>query len=282
MERRISGAGDALPISNQVSSFVHGRMRKRQRSNPGPDTSPCDDMFNGGNWRYSPVSDPDIDYNMQSSKRYLSEVMANNLTRHMSLRQSSSAGAAAPPPATGDDVLGQTHQQALLQLPLPPHPFAQPHTTLHSYGPGPLTPPGGCSPQRTCISEMSDGLADPGGEILQPANTSDASISVSMSLGGGGPGVLGGKTSVTPTRESVSETADSELLDERERSVNLSGMLWGPVSGGQTAGFVLAAAATGTGSPAPFDGSGMLRSALLPGAISGTASTHCGINATGP
>lgn len=74
MEDRSPGAGETLSPTHQASP---GHVRKRQRSNSGPDASPYDDVFGGGSWRYSRVSDPDIDYNAQSSKRYLSEVRSN-------------------------------------------------------------------------------------------------------------------------------------------------------------------------------------------------------------
>ncbi|EFJ48477.1 hypothetical protein VOLCADRAFT_90743 [Volvox carteri f. nagariensis] len=271
-----AGAGGSPPTGSYSTPCVHEQMRKRQRSNPGPETGPYDDVLGGGSWRYSPVSDPDIDYNVQASKRYLSEVMANNLTRHMSLRHISSPSA-APLPFTsglgipGGDIHSLTHPHAAL----PPLPQAHLFSTFaQSHGPGPLTPPGGCSPQRTCISEMSEGLPDPaGGEVAQPMNVSDASHSQG-GCAGGATGASGSKASAAATAESTSETADSDLLYERERSVSLSGTPWCHGSGASTAGFSIATAAVASGVGGVATG----RVPLPPGVLlSASSVAHLGV-----
>ncbi|GFR50405.1 hypothetical protein Agub_g12622, partial [Astrephomene gubernaculifera] len=132
MERRSAG----------LSDVISQETRKRPRSSSGPEGSSLDDRLGAGPWRYSPsmspVSDPDIDYNAHTSKRYLSEVMANTLSRHMHIRTSSSLTAAA--------------SQQLQPLPLLQQ-HAPQHLALFSLPPPPPTPlPGGCGPHQTAPS----------------------------------------------------------------------------------------------------------------------------------
>ncbi|KAG2490902.1 hypothetical protein HYH03_010815 [Edaphochlamys debaryana] len=223
------GSGGPPPTGHaqRFLDNINGNMRKRPRSNPGMEGVGYEDLLGMGR-SLSPLSDPDIDCNMQSSKRYLSEVMANNLTRHMNLRGPSTSMGGGPMPGLDDLLTGGGPRQEAAQEAesrgvgpqaphLPPGPYqgsAAAHLLGHLMHP-PLTPPDGCSPQRTpgaSMSEMSEGGAEGAPEVI-PMLCSDRSVS----------GNRGASAA-----ESTSETADSELagLEERERTDGLGALPW--------------------------------------------------------